>query len=133
MRTNILTVSPGRSSERWGYWGPQPSKARSYSHTLLEIKIPWTMVQFFKTMPLEAARRGIIPPREGIAKEDFSNFPAEFLVLVVKIHLRYNSCMYPLAILEPVDYLIIGHLTRDLMPSGDRLGGSMLIRRSCMH
>jgi pfkB family carbohydrate kinase len=76
-------------------------------------------------MPLEAARKKIIPPGNRIAKEKQLNIFAEFLVLAVNIHLRYNSCMYPLAILEPVDYLIIGHLTRDVMPSGDRLGGSV--------
>jgi hypothetical protein len=33
--------------------------------------------------------------------------------------------MYQLASLEPVDYLIIGHITRDLLPAGDRLGGTV--------
>ena len=32
--------------------------------------------------------------------------------------------MYRLAPLEPIDYLIIGHLTRDLLPHGSRLGGT---------
>jgi sugar/nucleoside kinase (ribokinase family) len=32
--------------------------------------------------------------------------------------------MYRLAPLEPIDYLIIGHLTRDLLPHGTRLGGT---------
>jgi hypothetical protein len=32
--------------------------------------------------------------------------------------------MYRITPLEPVDYLIIGHLTRDLLPSGSRLGGT---------
>ena len=32
--------------------------------------------------------------------------------------------MYRLAPLEPIDYLIIGHLTRDLTPDGPRLGGT---------
>ncbi len=33
--------------------------------------------------------------------------------------------MYQLATLEPVDYLLIGHLTHDLLPSGERLGGTV--------
>jgi len=32
--------------------------------------------------------------------------------------------MYNLAPLEPVDYLVIGHVTHDLTPSGPRLGGT---------
>jgi sugar/nucleoside kinase (ribokinase family) len=32
--------------------------------------------------------------------------------------------MHQLARLEPVDYLVIGHLTRDLTPAGPRLGGT---------
>jgi len=32
--------------------------------------------------------------------------------------------MYNLVTLEPVDYLIIGHVTHDLTPSGPRLGGT---------
>jgi sugar/nucleoside kinase (ribokinase family) len=32
--------------------------------------------------------------------------------------------MYRLAPLEPIDYLIIGHLTRDILPGGSRLGGT---------
>jgi sugar/nucleoside kinase (ribokinase family) len=32
--------------------------------------------------------------------------------------------MYRYAPLEPIDYLIIGHLTRDLTPDGPRLGGT---------
>lgn len=32
--------------------------------------------------------------------------------------------MYRLAPLEPVDYLVIGHLTTDLIPEGTRLGGT---------
>jgi sugar/nucleoside kinase (ribokinase family) len=32
--------------------------------------------------------------------------------------------MYRLAPLEPIDYLVIGHLTRDLLPHGSRLGGT---------
>jgi hypothetical protein len=38
--------------------------------------------------------------------------------------LLYNSAMLSLAPLEPIDYLIIGHLTRDLTPQGPQLGGS---------
>jgi sugar/nucleoside kinase (ribokinase family) len=33
--------------------------------------------------------------------------------------------MYQLATLEPVDYLLIGHLTHDLLPSGERIGGTV--------
>src|SRR3989337_556742 len=33
--------------------------------------------------------------------------------------------MYPLTHLGPIDYLIIGHLTRDLIPRGARLGGTV--------
>jgi hypothetical protein len=32
--------------------------------------------------------------------------------------------MYNLVPLEPVDYLVIGHVTHDITPSGPRLGGS---------
>jgi hypothetical protein len=32
--------------------------------------------------------------------------------------------MYRIAPVEPIDYLIIGHLTRDLTPNGPRLGGT---------
>jgi len=32
--------------------------------------------------------------------------------------------MYRFGPLEPIDYLIIGHLTRDLLPDGSRLGGT---------
>jgi len=32
--------------------------------------------------------------------------------------------MFNLAPLEPVDYLVIGHLTRDLTPTGPRIGGT---------
>jgi len=32
--------------------------------------------------------------------------------------------MYRLSMLEPIDYLIIGHLTVDLLPGGTRLGGT---------
>ena len=33
--------------------------------------------------------------------------------------------MYPLTHLGPIDYLVIGHLTRDLVPGGERLGGTV--------
>jgi len=33
--------------------------------------------------------------------------------------------MYQLAPIEPVDYLLIGHITRDLTPNGPRLGGTV--------
>lgn len=32
--------------------------------------------------------------------------------------------MYRMAPLEPIDYLVIGHLTKDLTPAGPRLGGT---------
>jgi sugar/nucleoside kinase (ribokinase family) len=32
--------------------------------------------------------------------------------------------MYPEARLDPIDYLVIGHISRDLNPGGDRLGGT---------
>lgn len=38
--------------------------------------------------------------------------------------LRYNIFMIQLTPLQPVDYLIVGHLTKDLTPSGPRLGGT---------
>ncbi|MGZ9233932.1 MAG: PfkB family carbohydrate kinase [Anaerolineales bacterium] len=37
---------------------------------------------------------------------------------------RYNSSMPNLASLEPVDYLVIGHVAHDLAPEGARLGGT---------
>ena len=37
---------------------------------------------------------------------------------------RYNSFMSNLAELEPVDYLVIGHVAHDLTPEGFRLGGT---------
>ncbi len=37
---------------------------------------------------------------------------------------RYNPSMLNLAPLEPVDYLVLGHVTEDLTPSGPRLGGT---------
>jgi len=33
--------------------------------------------------------------------------------------------MFSLSRLEPIDYLLIGHLSRDLTPDGDRLGGTV--------
>lgn len=38
--------------------------------------------------------------------------------------LRYNVFMSSLVPLEPVDYLIIGHLSYDITPDGPRLGGT---------
>lgn len=38
---------------------------------------------------------------------------------------RYNSFMNNLAALEPVDYLVIGHVAHDLTPEGPRLGGTV--------
>jgi sugar/nucleoside kinase (ribokinase family) len=37
---------------------------------------------------------------------------------------RYNSFMSNLVSLEPVDYLVIGHVAHDLAPEGSRLGGT---------
>lgn len=37
----------------------------------------------------------------------------------------YNSVMLPLVPLEPVDYLVIGHVAHDLTLSGPRLGGTV--------
>lgn len=37
---------------------------------------------------------------------------------------RYNSCMLSPISLEPVDYLVIGHIAHDLTPEGPRLGGT---------
>jgi sugar/nucleoside kinase (ribokinase family) len=37
---------------------------------------------------------------------------------------RYNARMLSLVPLEPVDYLVIGHLTEDVTPTGMRLGGT---------
>jgi hypothetical protein len=37
---------------------------------------------------------------------------------------RYNASMVSLVPLEPVDYLVIGHLTEDVLPTGLRLGGT---------
>lgn len=36
----------------------------------------------------------------------------------------YNSAMLRLKLLEPVDYLVIGHVTCDLIPGGHRVGGT---------
>jgi sugar/nucleoside kinase (ribokinase family) len=41
-----------------------------------------------------------------------------------KSPLRYNACMYNLVPLEPVDYLVVGHVAHDLAPAGPRLGGT---------
>ena len=37
---------------------------------------------------------------------------------------RYNPPMVSLVPLEPVDYLVIGHVTEDITPTGPRLGGT---------
>ncbi len=37
---------------------------------------------------------------------------------------RYNLSMPELAVLESVDYLVLGHVTEDVTPSGPRLGGT---------
>jgi sugar/nucleoside kinase (ribokinase family) len=41
-----------------------------------------------------------------------------------KVNLRYNLDMPSITNLEPIDYLIIGHLTIDNTPSGPQLGGT---------
>lgn len=41
--------------------------------------------------------------------------------------------MQSLASLEPVDYLVIGHLTRDLSPSGPQLGGTAFFSALTAH
>jgi hypothetical protein len=38
-----------------------------------------------------------------------------------RLFLVYNQFMIELGPLEPVDYLVVGHLTEDLTPSGPRL------------
>jgi sugar/nucleoside kinase (ribokinase family) len=37
---------------------------------------------------------------------------------------RYNSPMHNLVSLEPIDYLMVGHIAHDLTPGGWRLGGT---------
>ncbi len=39
--------------------------------------------------------------------------------------LVYNPFMVDLVALEPVDYLVIGHVTEDVTPAGPRLGGTV--------
>jgi hypothetical protein len=39
-------------------------------------------------------------------------------------YLRYNLTMIKTTPLEPIDYLIIGHLTKDLVKEGARIGGT---------
>jgi hypothetical protein len=41
------------------------------------------------------------------------------------LYIRYNFYMHKLTPLEPIDYLVIGHITRDLTPEGPRLGGTV--------
>ena len=36
----------------------------------------------------------------------------------------YNTYMYYLPPLDPIDYLVIGHVTQDLTPNGPLLGGT---------
>jgi sugar/nucleoside kinase (ribokinase family) len=38
--------------------------------------------------------------------------------------LRYNSSMFELTSLQPVDYLVIGHVAVDITPTGNQLGGT---------
>jgi hypothetical protein len=40
-------------------------------------------------------------------------------------YFRYNHLMFNISPLEPVNYLIIGHLTYDITPTGPRLGGTV--------
>ncbi len=46
---------------------------------------------------------------------------------IVPLHFlsRYNSFMPNLVALEPVDYLVIGHVAHDLTPQGPRVGGTV--------
>ncbi len=37
---------------------------------------------------------------------------------------RYNLSMHDIVSLEPVDYLVIGHITKDITSAGPRLGGT---------
>jgi len=39
--------------------------------------------------------------------------------------LRYNSCMLEPVPPQPVDYLAVGHVAVDIMPDGNKLGGSV--------
>lgn len=50
--------------------------------------------------------------------EDFLFLPRR------RAYLRYNRDMLKMMHLEPVDYLVIGHLTIDLTPNGARMGGT---------
>ncbi len=45
-------------------------------------------------------------------------------IRMLQFSFRYNLIMLSLTPLEPINYLIIGHLTRDLTVSGPRLGGT---------
>lgn len=38
---------------------------------------------------------------------------------------KYNAAMQSFSRLEPIDYLLIGHLTRDLTSKGEQLGGTV--------
>jgi sugar/nucleoside kinase (ribokinase family) len=42
----------------------------------------------------------------------------------MQVAARYNPSMVTLVPLEPVDYLVIGHVTEDVTPAGPRLGGT---------
>jgi sugar/nucleoside kinase (ribokinase family) len=50
--------------------------------------------------------------------------PLVRLALSIRFCRRYNPSMFQLAPMEPVDYLVVGHVTEDLAPSGSRLGGT---------
>lgn len=52
------------------------------------------------------------------------NFPMKPANQGVALFLVYNQFMIELVLFEPVDYLVVGHLTEDLTPSGPRLGGT---------
>lgn len=70
---------------------------------------------WFSRTLLETLKSGYLPWK----------FPkSRLLVDKRRISLRYNACMYKLVPLEPVDYLVVGHVTHDLTPSGPRLGGT---------
>jgi sugar/nucleoside kinase (ribokinase family) len=61
----------------------------------------------------------MISPKPVLSDRDFPT--PEFTPLN---YLRYNISMLQLTHLEPIDYLVIGHLTCDITPAGYRLGGT---------
>ena len=47
------------------------------------------------------------------------------------VHLRYNYPVFNLSPLEPIDYLLIGHITVDMTTQGPRLGGTTVYAGLC--